>query len=113
MEKMKATSKHLIRKVVQKKIAHSGKAISNTPNLEAIEVERVAYLVEKFGISKKWSGKGGLTREENCLDNIWERKRREGSSLNKKKSHLQKIERLIQSSLIRAEVIMKCFSFQE
>jgi hypothetical protein len=53
MEKMKATSKHLIRKVVQKKIAHSGKAISNTPNLEAIEVERVACLVEKFGISKK------------------------------------------------------------
>lgn len=113
MEKMRATSKHLIREAVQKKIVHSGKAISNTPNLEVIEVGREAYLVEKFGISKKWSGKGALTREENYLDSIWERKRREGSSLNKKKSHLQKIEQLLRSSLIRAVVIMKCFSFQE
>ena len=107
MEKMRATSKHLIREAVQKKIVHSGKVISNTPNLEVIEVGRVACLVEKFGISKKWSGKGALTREESYLDHIWERKRREEPSLNKKKSYLQKIEQLIPSCQIRAGVIMK------
>jgi hypothetical protein len=53
MVKMRATSKHLTREVALKKIVHSGKAISNTLNLEEIEVEKVACLIERFGISKK------------------------------------------------------------
>ena len=54
MAKMRATSKHLIREAMLAKIIPcSGKAISDTHNLEVIEVERETRLAEKCVINKK------------------------------------------------------------
>jgi hypothetical protein len=54
MAKMRATSKHLIREAMLAKIIPcSGKTISDTHNLEVIEVERETRLAEKCVINKK------------------------------------------------------------